>query len=124
MSDMVEPINTIGNWTPEMDELLQKLISKKSTAAQFMNAFPSKSLEALRKRASKLGIKDKDVPMSGKKPSRGLSISKPKSAKYENLQERKCMTCGAKFMSHGVGNRLCVVHRSQSADNDYAVRVK
>jgi len=121
---VTEPMDTIGKWTKEMDKLLIKLIESGAKPKDFLIAFPSKSMNALRLRANKLsGLHS--VSFSGKAPQAPrASISKPEPDSPVPLKVRECMTCKAKFESTGPGHRLCNDHRRQSNDGDYPVRVR
>lgn len=105
-----------------MDSLLLSLIKRKAKTGEFLAAFPSKSLNALRLRANRLEVTLSDMPITGKVP-RG-SISKPEPDDPVPLKVRKCMACKTEFESTGPGHRLCNEHRRQSNDGDYSVRAK
>ena len=105
-----------------MDNLLISLIDSRAKRNDFLVAFPSKSLNALRLRANRLNGNLNTVSLSGKVPR--STISKPEPDDPVPLKVRECMTCKAKFESTGPGHRLCNDHRRQSNDGDYAVRVR
>lgn len=102
-----------------MDKLLLKLIKSGAKSGEFLAAFPSKSLNALRLRAHRLEVNLKNMPLAGKVP-RG-SISKPEPDAPVPKKVRKCMACSVEFESTGPGHRLCNEHRRQSNDDDYTI---
>ena len=108
-----------------MDSLLIRLIESKAKPKEFLVAFPSKSLNALRLRANRLNGNLNTVSLSGKAPQvPRSSISKPEPDDPVPLKVRECMACKVKFESTGPGHRLCNDHRRQSNDGDYPVRVR
>lgn len=108
---------TTGNWTEEMDNLLRELMARKATKKEIMVAFPSKTYDALYRRMYKLRIEAGHLSAPTKR-----GTPRPELRKYSPPEvERKCLTCGEKFMSSGPGNRLCVTHRRESNDGTYSV---
>ncbi len=108
---------TSGNWTEEMDNLLRELVASKATKKEIMIAFPSKTYDALYRRMYKLRIEAEHLATPTKRGTVRANLRK-----YQPPEtERKCMTCGAVFMSTGPGNRLCVNHRREMNDGTYSV---
>lgn len=108
---------TSGHWTEEMDNLLRELTARKATKKEIMVAFPSKTYDALYRRMYKLRIEAEHLAAPTKRGTVRASLRK-----YQPQEtERKCMTCGAAFMSTGPGNRLCIIHRREASDGTYSV---
>ena len=108
-----------------MDSLLISLIESGAKSKEFLVAFPSKSLNALRLRANRLNDDLHTVSLSGKASKVPRStISKPEPDDPVPLKVRECMACKVKFESTGPGHRLCKDHRRQSNEGDYPVRVR
>lgn len=109
---------TAGNWTEEMDNLLRELMMRRATKKEIMVAFPSKTYDALYRRMYKMRLESEHLPAPTRRgtPRADLRRYMPPEV------ERKCLTCGAPFMSSGPGNRLCITHRRESDDGVFSVR--
>lgn len=100
-----------------MDNLLRELMARKATKKEVMVAFPSKTYDALYRRMYKLRIEAEHLAAPTKR-----GTPRPELRKYMQAEvERNCMTCGAKFMSSGPGNRLCPTHRRENDDGVFRV---
>ena len=111
---------TKSKWTEEMDNLLRGLLARKAAKSEIMIAFPLKTYNAIYLRMSRLKIDAShlDNPPESKSTWENYKIFRPPET------ERKCMTCGAPFMSSGPGHRLCMVHRRDSDDGTFAVKAR
>lgn len=114
---MAEERKVIGNWTEDMDNRLRELMARKAPKKEIMIAFPSKTYDALYRRMYKLRIEAGHLA-----PPTKRGTPRPDLRRYQPPEvKRKCLTCGAEFMSSGPGNRLCNEHRRQFSDGDYVI---
>ena len=84
-------------------------------AVETAQTIPTRTLRAVRAQLLASGLKAKLAQLGPRPPPDGVNRRKARviHADKETYTERRCMTCGNKFKSWGIGNRLCNEHRRE-----------
>jgi ParB-like chromosome segregation protein Spo0J len=105
------------HWTVAELQALHDGVAAGKTAVQIATDLPTRTLRAVRAQLLAYNLKAKAMQIGpGPLPDgskRSNKFSWVKQDNKENWTERKCMTCNAKFLSWGIGNRLCPEHRRE-----------
>ena len=108
-------LHRADHWTVEELQAMHDGVAAGKTAVEIAQTIPTRTLRAVRAQLLASGLKAKLAQLGPRPPPDGISRRKARviHAEKETYTERRCMCCGNKFFSWGIGNRLCNEHRRE-----------
>lgn len=103
------------SWNAAELRALYAGVEANKSAVEIAADIPTRTIRAVRAQLQQSGLKARPMdlgprPLITGESRRSLRVIR---AEKEQYTERRCMTCGHKFQSWGIGNRLCNEHRRE-----------
>lgn len=108
-------VQRADHWTVAELQAMHDGVAAGKTAVQIAADVPTRTLRAVRAQLLANNLQAKAMQIGPGPLPDGTSRRKARviKAESEHYTERRCMTCGVKFHSWGIGNRLCQEHRRE-----------